>query len=251
LTPEQKRYLLQQNKESRAATLSKASTAKPGHASQASYSASYGPSSAGGLIPRLVPQISGDGGLMKRFSMATWGASAAPPILTESPPASPRNSSRFPGVTSESPVASPAELKPLQPQNTGGLWSSWWASSGGDKATERKNTPKFFLDGIRSTKTVDVKLVKHLITLRVHLSTAQLPWINEFVNDEKGIIVLDTLITGLVGKGGKRKSLNTNEESVLFELIKCLRVLLNTEVCSIFGSFLLSLVAHLSQGWLQ
>lgn len=75
-----------------------------------------------------------------------------------------------------------------------------------------------------------MKLVKHLISLRVHLSTAQLVWIEEFLRDEKGMDALGTLLAGLVGKGGKRRALTDNEESVLLELVKSLRVLLNTEV---------------------
>jgi hypothetical protein len=75
-----------------------------------------------------------------------------------------------------------------------------------------------------------MKLVKHLISLRVHISTASLTWIEEFVQERKGIDVLGTLLAGLVGKSGKRKALTEVESTVLFELIKCLRVLLNTEV---------------------
>lgn len=229
LSSEQKKYLLQQNKESRSSTMSKASSARAGQSPHPTLSSSYGPASAAGLIPRLVPQITGEGGIMKRFSMATWGASSAPPVLTDSPPVTPIG--KFGSLRSlESLTGSPpSEAKPLQPQSTGSMWSSWWASSGGDKAAEKKNTPQFFLDGIRSSKTMDLKLVKHLIALRVHISTAQLPWIDEFVKDERGIETLDLLMADLVGKGGKRRKLNANEESVLFELAKCLRVLLNTE----------------------
>ena len=45
---------------------------------------------------------------------------------------------------------------------------------------------------------------------------------------------LGTLLSGLVGKGGKRRKLADNEDTVLLEVVKCLRVLLNTEV-SIFS----------------
>ena len=77
---------------------------------------------------------------------------------------------------------------------------------------------------------MDMKLVKHLISLRVHLSTASLTWIEEFVHERRGMEVLGMLLAGLVGKSGKRKALTEVEGTVLFELIKCLRVLLNTEV---------------------
>jgi diaphanous 1 len=84
-----------------------------------------------------------------------------------------------------------------------------------------------------SYKTTDVKLVKHLISLRVHLSTANLIWIEQFVVDQRGLDTLGGLLGGLVGKGGKRKTLTEVESSNLLEIIKCLRVLLNTEVCLI------------------
>lgn len=118
----------------------------------------------------------------------------------------------------------------MRSQSTGGLWSSWWASSGGENSSEKTKTPKWYVDGIRNARGMDMKLVKHLISLRVHLSTAQLIWIEEFVRDEKGMDALGTLLASLVGKGGKRRTLTDSEESVLLELIKSLRVLLNTEV---------------------
>ena len=125
---------------------------------------------------------------------------------------------------------------PIQPQSTG--WSSWWTSSGGDRTSfsgdarmseETGKSAKWYVDGIRK-RSMDMKLVKHLISLRVHLSTAVVAWISEFVNEEKGIEVIEKLLTGLVSKGGKRKSLSEVEDMVLLELIKCLRVLMNTEV---------------------
>lgn len=79
-------------------------------------------------------------------------------------------------------------------------------------------------------KPSDSRLAKHLISLRVHLSTAQLAWIECFVAKHNGMDALGTLLYGLVGKGGKRRKLSDTEETVLLELVKCLRVLLNTEV---------------------
>lgn len=86
------------------------------------------------------------------------------------------------------------------------------------------------MQGLRSRKSTDVKLVKHLISLRVHLSTAKLSWVEQFLDEQKGMAALGTLLAELVGKGGKRKKLTDVEETVLYEVIKCLRVLLNTEV---------------------
>jgi hypothetical protein len=89
---------------------------------------------------------------------------------------------------------------------------------------------KWYIDGLKTSKVADVKLVKHLIALRVHLSTAQLAFIQDFVGPQKGLDALGQLLARLVGKGGKRKGLGEVENTVLLEIVKCLRVLLNTDV---------------------
>jgi diaphanous 1 len=227
LPPQQKQYLFKQHQETRAASMSKATSGQRivNHAAQAStYSAAS---------RSLVPQHTGDSGIMKRFSILGWGAP------TTSPSHSPRSSVDV-DATAKDIHASPSkasDFMPVQSQSTGGLWSSWWSSSGGEKGTitgdkkEVLKTPRWYVDGIRSGKPTDIKLVKHLISLRVHLSTADLVWIGEFVADCKGMYALGAVLSGLVAKGGKRKKLQNVEESVLLEAIKCIRVLLNTDVC--------------------
>ena len=127
--------------------------------------------------------------------------------------------------------------QPLQPQTTGGLWSSWWVSSGGEKSTtgqskgvaKEAKAPKWYVDRIKG-KPLDAKLVKLLISLRVHLSTARVFWVKEFVETEAGLDALSAILASLVGKAGKRKQLTDIEEAVLLEMMKILRVLSNTEV---------------------
>ena len=228
LAPERQQYLLEQHRE-RARSVSRATNPvhqRPAASPQAS---TYSPATSSGLIPRLVPQLTGDSGIMRRFSLVGWG--------TNSPPShSPRASADFDVSTrAEEPRA--ASPTPIQPQSTGGLWSSWWNSSGGEKTSTADNrqqeslkTPRWYTDRIRIGKPVDMKLVKHLITLRVHLSTADLAWIEIFVHDCKGLDLLNALLASLVGRGGKQKKLQNIEESVLLEAIKCIRVLLNTDV---------------------
>jgi diaphanous 1 len=226
LSADRKKYLLRQNSQTKSATLSRAS-AKNGPPVQANNTGSYGPVSA---AARLVPQLTGDGGMLKRFSMVGWGTGASAPVQP-SPPSSPdTKTEKFGTISRSSRDSGGLEAKPLQSQGTGGLWSSWWTSSGGDKTAEKTKTAKWYVDGIRNAKGTDTKLVKHLISLRVHLSTAQLLWIEEFVTDEGGLDALGALLATLVGKGGKRKKLTEHEEMVLLEVVKCLRVLLNTEV---------------------
>lgn len=184
---------------------------------------------------------------MRRFSIVGWGSSS-------SPGHSPRASADLDAAAKVEDTTVPEPATPIQPQSTGGLWSSWWSSSGGEKgptgdqtSQESLKTPKWYVDRLRTSKPADIKHVKHLISLRVHLSTADLAWIETFVYENKGMDALGVLLAGLVGKGGKRRKLQNVEETVLLEVIKCIRVLLNTDVSlSIFYKVSLSLIGILS-----
>lgn len=237
LPMDRKKYLLQSNRQTKGGTQS-SPPKQAGNRQNPSHAASYGPSSAVNLLPRLVPQLTGDSGIMRRFSIANWGSgTTAQPVVTS-------ETNRTSGEFSHGPTASPQgkskaqmsrvveDAQPIQPQSTGGLWSSWWTSSGGDKTTptSEKETAQWYITPLRSSKAPDHKLVKHLISLRVHLSTAKFAFIEDFVITEKGLEALAALLAKLVGKGGKKKTLSDVETTVLLEVIKCLRVLLNTEV---------------------
>lgn len=157
---------------------------------------------------------------MRRFSF--WGGNGGPNADPDT---------EFHHERSASPVAA----SPINPQSTGGLWSSWWISSGPaslGKTAGGKNdntSAQWYVNGITNTKVSDSKLVKHLISLRVHLSTAKLAWVEEFIFEEHGIDALGAVLSSLVGQGGKQKKLGEIESTVLLEIIKCMRVLLNTE----------------------
>jgi hypothetical protein len=114
------------------------------------------------------------------------------------------------------------------------MFGSWWASSGGEKntGTESVISAKRYVDGLRRMEA-DSRLFKHLISLRVYLSTAKLPWIDDFIAED-GMNALGGVLSALVDKGGKRTVLADIESAVLLEVIKCLRVLLNTQVNVIF-----------------
>ncbi|KAJ7627858.1 armadillo-type protein [Mycena polygramma] len=206
LSPEHKRFLLEQHRQD---------AAKPAPSTQPGQTGSYNinPARAAAM---LVPQLTGDAGLLRRFSMAGWGA--APSVVAE-------ESSGIKFDQAPTHVGRVAEeLQPLQAQSTGG-WSSLWVSSGGDTA-ESTRSARWYVDGLRTAK-VDRKLVKHLIALRVHLLTVQVGWIEQFVDAEHGWDALGTLLSALVGKGGKRQDLSEAETAVLLEAIRCLRILLN------------------------
>ena len=239
LSPERKKFLLHENRQFKSRIQH-----PPSNGAHAIYSASYGPSSAVALLPKLVPQLTGDAGLIRRLSIVGWGSATAPaPLVTSSDPVDTNGEFNNLSSPTNSRVAQSFgdELPPLQPQSTGSMWSSWWTSSGGEKPSssdkdakqEFAKSARWYIDGLRIRKTPDMKLVKHLITLRVHLSTAKLTFVQEFVGAEKGLIALGTLLANLVGKGGKKKNLNEVETTVLLEVLKCLRVLLNTSVCRV------------------
>ncbi|KAG1806317.1 armadillo-type protein [Suillus plorans] len=190
-------------------------TPRPSQSRQSTLEVSGG----GAFLPRLVPQLTGDSGILKRLSMVTWGTSAAvPPVMS---PALNRSSGEFDKVAET--------MQPLQAQTAGSMFGNWWASSGGEKNTEAESTisAKRYVDGLRNMKA-DARLVKHLISLRVHLSTAKLPWIEEFIIED-GMNAIGSALAALVGKGGKRTVFADIESTVLLEIIKCLRVLLNTQ----------------------
>lgn len=218
---DRKVYLLRQNRHFKTANQRSANAS----------SATYGPSSGVGLLPRIVPQLTGDAGLLKRISIIGWGSG---PTLSQKSSQDPTGSSHN---LSKSPPNSPRrseESQVIRPQTTGGTWASWWASTSASSPDARRGgesmSAKWYIDCLKMSKVVDIKLVKHLIALRVQLSTAQLAFIEDFVGPQKGLDALGQLLAGLVGKGGKKKSLGEVENTVLLETVKCLQVLLNTEV---------------------
>lgn len=195
---------------------------------------------------------------MKRFSLAGlgWSSPDAGADVDSAPMAG-----NMPHPSSSAPTAAPpdrvvslsspkgssigktpeatGEHTPLAPQSTGGLWGNWWASpaaaSSSDPASADRTKPKsaaWYVDNLKPGVLTGSKLAKHLISLRVHLSTAKLTWIERFVDAEKGMDVLGAVLERLVGKGSKRRKLAEIDDTILAEVVKCFRVLLNTEVCS-------------------
>ena len=221
LPPSQKAYLLQQS-------VNPSFVKTPGQ-SVPSHAASYGPSSSSALLPRLVPQLTGDAGIMRRFSISGWGgATTAPPVVSsESSGSSSHFDSNSPGRGTQKMVD---EVQAIQPQTTSGLWSNWWTSSGGEKSGVKETSAKWYVDVLRNSKFLDRKLAKHLLSLRVHLSTVNLVWIEDFLDTEKGFDALATLLASLVGNAGKRRELNEIGTSILLDVIKCIRILANTDV---------------------
>lgn len=235
LPSDRKRYLITQNRLHKSAS----TTSIEGSPRYASQSASYSPASAAAIIPKLVPQLTGD--VMKRFSLAGigWGSSAQTSGATST--LTPVVEENRRGSQVEKPIQDDS-ASPLVPQSTGGLWGSWWASPAtpstdssarGSSSSADRNKPKtcaWYVDNLRPGVLSDTKLAKHLISLRVHLSTAKLAWIEKFVVEERGMELLGQILEALVGKGSKRRRLPETDDMILAEVVKCFRVLLNTEV---------------------
>ncbi len=213
LAPERKKYLLRQNRLFRSTSTSTQATSKG--TNNQGYPASYGPSTGATLLPKIIPTLTGDpalpggGGIMKRFSIAgIWGGATSPSSQVPAPAPIPEALPLPPETPSSSSAPAVPEALPIVPQITGSLWGNWWSSTPKemDKSKEAA-TPKtaaWYVDGMRNGKPTDSRLVKHLISLRVHLSTAKLAWIVEFLEVEKGMDALGALLAGLVGKGGRR-----------------------------------------------
>ncbi|KAG8953015.1 hypothetical protein FRC00_006501, partial [Tulasnella sp. 408] len=103
------------------------------------------------------------------------------------------------------------------------------AAGRGGNATPTASTCAWYVENLRPGILSGTKLAKHLISLRVHLSTAKLAWIGKFVKEAKGMDVLGQVLEELVGKGSKKKKLSETDNTILVEVVKCFRVLLNTE----------------------
>lgn len=205
---ERKQYLLMQSKQSRSTIGTSSQSQRQG--------SNQGSDSTQSAITPISPQVTG---ILRRFSL--WGA----------PSGSPTVSSPAPEPESREPVQ---ESLPIVPQITGSLWGNWWLGSPRETETPREgdrtkpNSTEWYVDGIRNGKTTDTRLAKHLISLRVHLSTAKVAWIERFLGEEKGMDALAALLQSLIDKGGKGRKLSDTEGIILLEVIKCLRVLLNT-----------------------
>jgi len=140
LPADRKKYLLRQHQQSRATSAVPSSSSNSPSRATSGISQTFGPASASQLLPRLVPQLTGDS-IMKRFSIAGWGAAATPPTST---------SEQQDTMTKEE--AEPAQLVP---QTTGGLWGGWWASSGGTKESpkggkKKSDSPEAYVEGIQN-----------------------------------------------------------------------------------------------------
>lgn len=125
-------------------------------------------------------------------------------------------------------------VKPLEKQVTGGLWS-WWIGS-----RPEEGSAKAYIEGLRAecvpilgqgiseliTSRRPTSLLKHLISLRVTLSTVPMEFIIDFL-DARGLDKLEAIMIKLAPI---RKDEGDMNEQIVGEVLKCLRILMNIDV---------------------
>lgn len=190
----------------------------------------------------------------KRFSLAGFGGSAdvdATPRSERTDPLASPTMSEASSVASSSAILSEPDTPPMPAPllQTATGWTSWFSSGSPAKPSapraqsantarpmEAQDTPAFYVSRMLAGKVSQISLVKHLIALRVRLATAQLSWIQEFLN-QKGLSAIETLLKKATShKSGSLKDAgNELDETISAECIRCLRVLMNVEVSRYYG----------------
>ncbi|GAO49290.1 FH2-domain-containing protein [Saitoella complicata NRRL Y-17804] len=112
--------------------------------------------------------------------------------------------------------------------NSGGLFAGWWS---GTAAGPSDDSPEWFVGRMEQRNASAASLSKDMISLRVLLSTASLPWLREFLEVHPGLKALEGV---LERSTAKRKSTTATPEVedlevVQLEVVKCLRVIMNVE----------------------
>ncbi|WWD06090.1 hypothetical protein V865_004175 [Kwoniella europaea PYCC6329] len=114
-----------------------------------------------------------------------------------------------------------SEIRPMEKQVTGGVWA-WW--TGSNKADE--GTPAGYIEALKHSRKNPQSLLKHLLSLRVTLSTVKLSWINEFILLD-GLTAISSLLEKVAREPRQKSDIG---EQIIAEIGKSLRVLMNTDV---------------------
>lgn len=183
---------------------------------------------------------------LKRFSLWSTGSASSTSDMSSRPqspegPLSPvvsDNGSVLSFVSQDTEAHTPPA--PLLQTATG--WSSWFSAGSPAKPStavsnqaagmNAKDTPEFYVSQIVNGKLARANLAKHLIALRVRLATAALSWIQEFLLKD-GLAALEKVLRTFTSKTSSatgRDGITEMDASVQTEAIRCLRIILNTEV---------------------
>ncbi|KAK4055124.1 hypothetical protein OIV83_000404 [Microbotryomycetes sp. JL201] len=104
----------------------------------------------------------------------------------------------------------------------------WPTTGASDSAEHAQDTPAFYLTQIQSKKITRRSLAKHLIALRVRLTTSKISWLELFINSG-GINCLSSLLVDAMNRMNNNLA-SDDEEAYVVEAVKCLRALMNTQV---------------------
>ena len=183
---------------------------------------------------------------LKRFSLWSTGSASSASELPSRPqspevPSSPVISDSG-SVLSFVSQDTEAQTPPAPLLQTATGWSSWFSAGSPAKpstavphqaaGTAAKDTPEFYVSQIVNGKLARASLAKHLIALRVRLSTAALNWTQEFLLKD-GLAALEKVLRTFTSKTTPptgRDGTTQMDASVQIEAIRCLRIILNTEV---------------------
>lgn len=123
----------------------------------------------------------------------------------------------------------------LDSMNTGGtFWGSWWGGGGASSAAQATaaagdKIPSSYIPALQG-KLSRQELVKQLIALRVTLASAKLSDVADFVSSTStGLLALEAILARESGALVKRTSREDMSDSVIGEVVKCLRGVMNTE----------------------
>ena len=188
--------------------------------------------SFGSSFTKLLAQTTGES-TISTPSQDTWGArfglgAWAGGTPTRSPQVDQGS------IRSVDGVSLSGSVKPLEKQVTGGLWS-WWTGNGPEEGSAEA-----YIEGLRAecvpilgqgrseliTSRRPTSLLKHLISLRVTLSTAPMEFIIDFL-DARGLDKLEAIMIKLAPI---RKDEGDMNEQIVGEVLKCLRILMNIDV---------------------
>jgi hypothetical protein len=144
-----------------------------------------------------------------------------------------RSSSNGPLMTSlinlEKSSQSSTVVKEEIPQSPSskGFFSSWFGLS---SSTKIQGTPEYYVDKLLQRSVSSKSLAERLQSLRVTLTTAKLSWIRGFI-DGNGLSALEFVLERYTTGTKRIVSRNSDhDDRIQSECIRCLRVLLNTEV---------------------
>jgi diaphanous 1 len=187
---------------------------------------------SGSTVTKLLAQHTGDSTTSTQ-SQDTWGARFGLGAWTGGTPGKSPQVDQG-SLRSVDGISLSGSVKPLEKQITGGLWS-WWTGNRPEEGSAEAYIEELRAECVlihgegRSELTSSrrpTSLLKHLISLRVTLSTAPMEFIIDFL-DARGLDKLEVTMIKLAPIPKDKGDMN---EQIVGEVLKCLRILMNIDV---------------------